>query len=182
MSADLVSRRLRLEPLRAEHTDVVWPHQNDPALYTYQPDDPLPLDALARRYGFLAGAKSPDGQEDWLNWVAFQRTSGQAVGTFQATVPAAGDIQLAYMVFSAHWRQGYGGEMATTVIEHLFARYRDRAALSAEIDTRNAPSIALVERQGFTRVKTTLGADHFKGASSDEFTYRMTRAMWLARA
>jgi ribosomal-protein-alanine N-acetyltransferase len=41
----------------------------------------------------------------------------------------------------------------------------------AEIDTRNARSIRLVERLGFTRVALSPRADYFKGAYSDEYRY-----------
>jgi ribosomal-protein-alanine N-acetyltransferase len=43
----------------------------------------------------------------------------------------------------------------------------------ADIDTRNTPSIALVERLGFHRAETKLEADFFKGTRSDEYIYRL---------
>ena len=128
---------------------------------------------------FWEGARSPDGLEDWLNWVAFLRDTQTPVGTFQATVPKTGDASLAYTVFSAFWRQGYAREMALCVIPHLFATY-EMPGLYAEVDTRNAASIRLLESLDFQRVRTTRDADHFKGSSSDEYTYRRARASWQA--
>ena len=69
--------------------------------------------------------------------------------------------------------------MARCVISHLFQTY-EQPRLYAEIDTRNLGSIRLVESLGLTRVATTQQADFFKGASSDEFTYSVTREDWLA--
>ena len=49
----------------------------------------------------------------------------------------------------------------------------------AEIDTRNIASIRLVESLGLSRVATTREADFFKGASSDEYKYAVSREDWL---
>ena len=44
---------------------------------------------------------------------------------------------------------------------------------SALVDTRNAKSIALLERLGFVRTRVIKDADFFKGASSDEYEYQL---------
>ena len=149
----------------------------DPAIYTFLPEDPPTAESLQRRYDFLEKGRSPDGEELWLNWVAFLRGSMTPVGTFQATLPKNEAGAFAYIVFPAFWRQGYAREMATCVLSHLFASH-DLPSLYAEIDTRNTGSIRLVESLGLSRVGTTEGADFFKGASSDEYTYTVSRADW----
>ena len=69
-------------------------------------------------------------------------------------------------------------EMATCVVTHLFECH-DVPSLFAEIDTRNLGSIGLVESLGLTRVGATEAVDFFKGASSDEFKYSVSRTDWL---
>ena len=101
------------------------------------------------------------------------------VGTFQATLPKGKAGSFAYVVFPSFWRKGYAREMARCVVSHLFQTY-DQSALYAEIDTRNLASIRLVESLGLKRVSTTQAADFFKGASSDEYTYSVSREDWLA--
>ena len=54
----------------------------------------------------------------------------------------------------------------------------DPDALFAEIDTRNVGSVRLVESLGLTRIATTQDADFFKGASSDEYKYSVSREDW----
>ena len=63
--------------------------------------------------------------------------------------------------------------MARCVLPHIFRTY-DSPAIFAEIDTRNIPSIHLVERLGFTRVAYIPHADEFKGNVSNEYRYRLT--------
>jgi len=174
-----MTRRLRLEPLRAHHADIVFDAMQDTEMYLYIPQDPPQLDALRKRYGFLQGAQSPDGKEYWLNWVAFLDNSQTPVGSFQATVPHGAEAAIAYSVFPPFWRRGYAQEMARRVLGHLFETY-GCPGLYAEIDTRNVGSIRLVESLGFQRRAVTKDADFFKGTTSDEYTYSITREAWNA--
>ena len=175
--ANLSTDRLRIEPLRSNHAEMVHPCLQDPAIYTFIPEDPPTQEYLQKRYDFLEKGSSPDGTELWLNWVVFLRGSTTAIGTFQATLPKGQSGSFAYIVFPPFWRNGYAREMATCILTHLFQVHAP-SSLYADIDTRNHPSIALVESLGLTRISTTNGADFFKGASSDEFKYSISRAAW----
>ena len=177
---DLLSRRLRLEPLRSAHASAVCASLQDPRIYLHIPEDPPSAQDLQGRYNFLEHGRSPDGEERWLNWITFLRDTQTPIGTFQATLTPDERGTFAYIVFPAYWRQGYGREMTVSALDHLFSSY-PIAALRAEMDTRNQGSIGLVESLGFVHEGTTMGADHFKGSSSDEFTYAMTRESWRAR-
>ena len=126
-------------------------------------------------------ASSPDGTELWLNWVVFLRGSTTAIGTFQATLPKGESGSIAYIVFPPFWRKGYAREMSVCVLNHLFDEY-DVPSLSAEIDTRNESSIRLAESIGLHFVKTTHNVDVFKGHSSDEHTYSVSRDGWYSSA
>ena len=95
------------------------------------------------------------------------------VGLLQASVQENGTAIVAYTVFVPYQRQGYASEELARLLTHLFDDYRV-AECVAEIDTRNAASIALLERFRFLRTGTTVGADVFKGASSDEYRYERT--------
>ena len=178
MTGELRTKRLRLERLRADHADQVFEAMQDPALYTFVPQDPPEREALRARYAFLAGASSPDGRERWLNWIAFLEASATAVGHFQATVPPEAEASIAYSVFPSFWRRGYAREMGLAVVEHLFEDGRC-PGLFAEIDTRNEASLALVAALGFRRESRIEGADFFKGASSDEYRCALSREEWL---
>jgi RimJ/RimL family protein N-acetyltransferase len=52
--------------------------------------------------------------------------------------------------------------------------------VQADVDTRNHESWALLERLGFRRIAVHHTAYHFKGASSDEYMYALTKANWQA--
>lgn len=176
----LLTQRLRIEPLQAAHAPLVLQPLQDLRLYNHIPQTPPSAEALQRRYDFLSKGASPDGREKWLNWVAFGLHTDAAIGTFQATLPRGAPGSIAYMVFTPFWRQGYAAEMATRVIDHLFAVHQP-PSLYAEIDTRNTASIALVQSLGLARVATTIAADHFNGEQSDEYTHSISREDWRRR-
>jgi RimJ/RimL family protein N-acetyltransferase len=165
----LETSRLILEPLVASHAHALYAALQAPELYRFIPQDPPPSPkSLAVRYASLATRRSPDGLERWLNWVLRQRDTGIYVGTVEVTVYPNRTAELAYQVFPPYWRQGYAMEGCTCVLAHLVADYQV-SRVAAAIDTRNASSIGLVERLGFTRVAMTPHADYFKGMYSDEY-------------
>lgn len=172
--APLHTARLVLEPLVEAHAALLFASFADPLLYTYIPGDPpASIDALRERYRRLEKRASPDGAERWLNWAARLVDAPSYVGLFEATVHEDATASLAYFVFSAHGRRGYGVEGAGEVVRHLFESHRVRA-VRANIDTRNLASIRLVERLGFLHERLILQADHFKGAVSDERVFLRT--------
>jgi RimJ/RimL family protein N-acetyltransferase len=169
----LETPRLLLEPLVVGHATVLFEALQTHDLYTYIPQDPpSSLEALNRRYATLSSRRSPDGCERWLNWALRQRATGVYVGTAQATVRADQTALLAYMIFPAFWGEGYAREGCACVLAHLFEDYHV-SRVAAEIDSRNAASIHLVEALGFTHVATTSGADFFKGSISNEYRYEL---------
>ncbi len=165
----LATSRLRLEPLRSTHADLLFEPLSTPHLYPFIPQDPPgSVEALRQRYQRLETRRSADGTELWLNWVAFR--DGGPAGLVEATVTADGTAQIAYFVFAEHQRQGIGREGVEAVLSHLRAKLGIRRC-RALVDTRNLSSIGLLEALGFKRARTIQEADHFKGRPSDEFEY-----------
>lgn len=169
----LETRRLLLEPLTVAHAAGLYELLLDRRLYDFVPQDPpATRQALEDRYRRLSARRSPDGSEAWLNWAVRERATGGYVGTLEATVNGDRTAAIAYAVFVPYQRRGFAAEGCERVLAHLFGDY-GVSAVVAEIDTRNAASMALVESLGFGRVSLRENADHFKGASSDEYGYEL---------
>lgn len=171
----LETPRLLLEPLTTAHAEVLYEPLLDSRLYTFIPQDPpVSRQALEDRYRKLSSRRSPDGSEAWLNWAVRERETGRYAGTLEASVVADGTAFIAYMIFIPYQRRGIAAEGCGRLLAHLF----DDCGVSvvvAEVDTRNAGSISLVGSLGFVRVSFQKDADHFKGASSDEYRYELGR-------
>jgi len=162
--------RLDCEPLAPRHAGVLFEGQADSALYRFIPHDPLSEEQLRRRFELLATRRSQDGKQLWLNWALHARAANAYVGSLQATVFPDARAAIAYSVFSSYQRCGFAREACDGLLSFLAERGVREA--TADIDTRNRASIALVESLGFVRERETKNADFFKGATSDEYRYR----------
>jgi [ribosomal protein S5]-alanine N-acetyltransferase len=168
----LQTPRFALEPLRASHAAEMFEALSNPAHYTYIPQNPpASLEVLRQRFERLEGRRSPNGNELWLNW-AIRVPTGEAAGIVQASGYQDGRASIAYELFAPFQGRGIASEAVRAVLVDL----RDRARLTratALVDTRNAKSIALLERLGFVRTSFLKDADTFKGSTSDEYRYAL---------
>ena len=167
------SSRLEMKLVQQTLAHLVWSVLNDISLYTYIPEEPLSIEKLENRYAFWEQRISPDKTEYWLNWVVFIKEDQSAIGELQAGVHMESKVaSIAYKVGRSFQGKGYATEGVTAMIEHLKSNY-GVVQIKAWIDTRNQPSIKLVERIGMTQVDFIAKADHFKGFDSDEYVYQM---------
>lgn len=169
----LESARLVLEPLLPQHASRTFALWQDGRLYAFIPrEPPTELLDLEERYRKLAARRSPDGTEEWLNWFAREKTSGEYVSQIQVTIGPNSSAYLAYFTFVPQWRRGYACEACQAVLRWLVERGVEEFV--AEIDTRNIASIRLIERLGFRRLVYVPKAAHIGGSDSDEYHYSLT--------
>jgi ribosomal-protein-alanine N-acetyltransferase len=146
---DLVSARLRLEPLAPRHASALFDGLQAAALYEFIADvAPASVDTLRQRYARLALTHSPDGLERWLNWALYCEADGRYIGYVQATLDASRRAHIAYVLFPERWGNGYASEGVACMIEHLQRAYEPNE-VRATVDIRNRRSIALLERLHF---------------------------------
>lgn len=173
--AVLETERLWLEPLRASHAAEMFDLLSDDLLYRYVPREPPSSPAaLASRFQRLETRTSPDGDEDWLNWIARRKAGRECLGRVEVTIRRDASAYLAYEIAVKSWGKGFATEACRRVIQALFSDY-DVTKIVAEVDTRNVASIRLLERLGFRRGAVREHADFFKGSNSDEYTYTLAR-------
>jgi ribosomal-protein-alanine N-acetyltransferase len=164
----LTTARLELEPLAGDHAERLWEGLRDERLYEFLDEEPpVSLAALRERYEVLARGRSRDGREIWLNWAVRVRDLDRYAGYVQATVTPPDVASIAYVLFPEFWGKGYAREAVEAMNAHLAAHYGARD-LRATVDVRNARSIALLERLGFSRSATGPGP----GLTADEAEYR----------
>jgi len=119
------TERLSLEPLSVSHAAEMGPLLDDASLHEFTGGVPLSTAALRVRYAKLARRRSPGGDQLWGNWVMRLRSTGAAVGTLQATLPAAGSAagpaEVAWVVARRAQGRGYAKEAARSLADRLFA-------------------------------------------------------------
>ncbi len=147
----LSSRRLWLEPLRPEHADEMAPLLDDVALHTFIGGEPATREELRDRYARLAVGRSPDGSQRWLNWIIRRQDTGRPVGTTQATVREEDGMlvaDVAWVVASAHQRQGFAREAAGLMVRWL--RRQGVDAVVAHVHPRHHASMAVARAVGLS--------------------------------
>jgi len=136
----LTSERLTLEPLRVDHAAEMVAVLADPAMYEFTGGDPPSEADLTARY------RRQTAHDGWLNWVLRLRSTGEAVGTVQATL---GDdaAELAWVVSSRFQGAGYAREGTAAAIAWL--RANDVHSFHAHIHPDHAASKAVAARLDF---------------------------------
>ncbi|HEX6931061.1 MAG TPA: GNAT family N-acetyltransferase [Streptosporangiaceae bacterium] len=152
LDAGWQTERLDLEPLTPAHARELAPALNDASLHRFTGGSPLTARALTARFERLAARRSPDGAQLWGNWAIRVRESGAAVGTVQATLPAAGQgagpAEVAWVVSGSAQGRGYAKEAAISLVGRLAA---DGWSVSALIHPEHRASQAVALAAGMTR-------------------------------
>ncbi len=138
-----------LEPQVAGHAAEMFDVLSDPAIYEFENAPPESRDLLADRFKRLESRVSPDGTEQWLNWV-IRLPTGTLAGYVQATVTRDGTAHIAYELSSRFWRQGIGSAAVAGMLAELTASY-GVFNFVATLKERNYRSLGLLTRLGFER-------------------------------
>jgi len=146
----LRTEHLLLEPLRREHAPAMFPLLQDPTLYTWVDHGPPPLlEHLDGRYARLQQRRSPDGREQWLNWIVFAlQAPAQPMGVVQATVLAGGRAWVAYEFAAPYRGRGHAREAVQAMLAELAASFGVQR-FQATVEAQNQRSIHLLQRLGF---------------------------------
>jgi RimJ/RimL family protein N-acetyltransferase len=148
MATDQISSaRLLLVPLTvADAAEMVGVLSGD-ALYAYTGGAPPGLGELRARYARQVAGRSPDGREEWRNWILRRVPDGEAVGYVQATMSGEGRRAEIAWVVGMRWQgQGYATEAAKALVGWLDAR--GVGLIQAHIHPGHAASAAVARRAG----------------------------------
>lgn len=144
----LTASRCLLEPQTAAHAPEIFAVLSDPAIYEFENEPPRSLEQLSTRFAKLETRASPDGTEQWLNWV-IRRHDGSLAGYVQATVLPTGVAFVAYELGSRNWRQGIGSSAVRAMMAELCASYGVHTFI-AVLKAANFRSEALLRHLGFS--------------------------------
>src|SRR5438093_1256259 len=149
---------LTLEPQTAAHAEEMFAVLSDPAIYEYENEPPPSLEWLRARFTKLESRRSPNGREQWLNWVIRLPTS-ELIGYVQATLHPDGRAAIAYELSSAYWGRGLARQAVQAMISELVQRYQVHQ-LTAIFKRKNLRSMRLLELLGFSPASPELHIKH----------------------
>jgi RimJ/RimL family protein N-acetyltransferase len=143
---------LRFEPLCSAHAALLSDALLDPAVYQFiEGPHPASTWELADDFERLSKGPAAGGQPmRWWNIGVFAAHSGEGLGQLQATIHDDW-AEIAYVLGSKHWGQGYAQE-AMRWFHGKLAEDGAATTLWATVAPRNARSVRLLERLGYTPI------------------------------
>jgi len=159
---------LVLEPLVVAHTQDMFALLKEPELYRHFDEAPPPsVDWLQARYARWQGRRSPDGRQQWLNWV-IRDPAGALAGYVQATVDPDGSAWVAYVLGRSSQGRGYATVATRCMMDHISEQYAVRRFL-ARVEQANQKSIAVLRRLGFAEAGSDESLRHALSATERLF-------------
>lgn len=145
----LEAKRVRLRPFRAGDRDKLYELFSDPAVARYWSSPPWTDRSQADTW--LAGALD-FSNPTMLQWVTAERETDELIGTVTIFGLRVDQMraEIGYSLRSEYWGRGFAREAVTRAIELGFDDLGLRR-FEADVDPRNAASIGLLTRLGFTR-------------------------------
>ena len=144
-----------LEPQVVGHAEALFEVLRDPALYAFEGAPPESLEVVRERFRRLESRRSPDGRQQWLNWVVRPAPDETPIGFVQATVVGDGGAAIAYVLARSHWGRGLASRAVEAMLAELAARYGVRSA-TAVLKTANVRSLRLLQRLQFAPASAAL--------------------------
>jgi RimJ/RimL family protein N-acetyltransferase len=144
---DITSERAVLVALRADDADELAGLLEEPHLREWLGAEDVR--DLRERFRAWETRRSPDGDEQWLNWTVREQRDGRALGWVQATV--RGDTaSVAYALLPSERGAGVASDAVRALVRWLHDRLHVRT-VTAEIDDANAASARVAVAAGFER-------------------------------
>lgn len=147
----LRTERLDLVPLTPANAaglaDEMVAVLSGPQLYEFTGGEPPAAAKLRGRYARMAEGRSPDGSQEWWNWIIRHRPGGAAVGTVQATITGQA-AEIAWVVGVPWQGRGFASEAACALAGWLDAR--GVPDISACIHPDHHASAAVARRAGLS--------------------------------
>jgi ribosomal-protein-alanine N-acetyltransferase len=145
---------LQFELLDASHAEELYPEFGEASSFRYTAGRaPASLEALRKEFSELRAGPAPDRNETWLNWAVREPASARLVGALQATIMNDGTLWIGYRIIRTASGRGIATAAVQWLLRELAARYPGKAAWAA-VDTRNAPSLRVMEKCGFAHLRT----------------------------
>ncbi|MBT9491262.1 MAG: GNAT family N-acetyltransferase [Paucibacter sp.] len=177
---ELSSERLCLRPLSDIDTQALFAVFSDPRVMRY--GSTPEWDSLAKAEDKVLRNRRGVQSGESMCLAIFHRHDYRFLGTvdlFQIDVQCR-RAELGYTLAFEAWGQGYMAEALTTLLDHVFAELAFNR-IEADIDPRNAASIACLERLGFQREGLLRQRWIIGDEVSDSAIYGLLREDWIAR-
>jgi RimJ/RimL family protein N-acetyltransferase len=170
--------RLLVRRLQLADAQALSAYRSDPEVARFQSWTGFSSEK-ARQFIHSLADSTPGTPGEWFQFALQEKSSGALVGDIglrtAADDPALGEI--GYTLARPYQGRGYAREAVRAVLAYCFEALELHRVI-AVTDTRNHPSIRLLERLGFRREAHFVQSYREGNNWTDEYLYAMLRAEW----
>jgi RimJ/RimL family protein N-acetyltransferase len=179
----LRTERIRLEPLTADHTDLLVELDSDSEVLRFVFGRALSREEVVEQH--LPRRLRPDGPPRGLGyWAGLSRDDESFLGWWTLAVDDEDPdtAELGYRLRRDAWGRGLATEGSRALLDHAF-RTLGLPVVWATTMAVNTGSRGVMSKLGMTHVRTDVQEwdDPLPGAELGEVRYEITRADWLQR-
>jgi len=179
--AQLRTPRLYLRRFRESDVEAFARYRSDPAVARYQGwDAPYPIEQ-AREFVTTMATAQADVPGDWLQVAVARAGDGSLVGdcAFAPQAHEARTVEIGFTVAPEHQGRGYAREAVSLLLRYLFGQL-GKHRVTASCDSRNAPSVRVLEAVGMRREGHLVGSTWSKGEWTDDLLFAILRREWMS--
>lgn len=178
-SPEIITPRLRLDPLRASDAPAMFEYLSRPEVRLYQTFEPAELEDVLE-YIESSQAHPFGAPGEWFQLGMRRLADDVLIGDVGVHVlgndPRQAEIGIS--LHPSHQGVGYATEAFRGVLGHLFDEL-EKHRVMASVDPRNVASIALLERVGMRLEAHFKQSLWFKGYWADDMIFGLLRSEWL---
>jgi ribosomal-protein-alanine N-acetyltransferase len=173
----LKTARLELRAIGADDINALFSIYSDPQTMRYWSRGPYSSPQELQSY--LEKTEQAFASQSQLRWGVARREDGRVIGVCSLYAIDANNLRadIGYILNRETWGQGYMQEALTAIFEYAFEVMSLRR-IEADIDPRNAASIASLERLGFCREGLLRERWLVNGEISDSLIMGLLRSSW----
>ncbi len=175
---ELITARLRIDPLRPDDAAALFAVRGDPAVARYQGWRPADLAAAAAFIERQSPAAIPVG---WVQRAIRRREDGRLIGDLGVNLPgdAKDSVEFGISLLPAEQGRGYAGEALRALFDQVFGPL-GRHRIHASVDPRNLACLALLRSLGMRQEAHHRESLWLHGEWVDDMVFAMLSREWAA--
>jgi len=175
------SDRLLLRPLQMEDADSIFLYRSNAEVNQYQGWIPKTISDV---HDFITQKVSPEINQPgtWFQFAIIKKDNDELIGDIGIHFLESDDflVELGCTLNKAHHGKGYAFEAMNEIVIYIFENLGKRRIV-VSIDSRNQPSIRLIERLGFHKKGLVKESSELNSEWTDDLVYAMLKDEWLSK-
>ena len=173
------SERLRIRRFKDSDLAPFMAYRNDPEVARYQSWDSSD-EQEARTFIREMESAQLGVPGEWFQFAIESKEMGDLIGDCALRVDEHEPYraEIGFTLAREHQGKGFASEAVSVLLDYAFGTLGLHRVV-AIADSRNAPSVALLERVGMRREGHFLEIVWFKGGWADEYLYAVLKDEWL---